>query len=81
MILDNLPINQTPAFSGGHDAKSGGAGLERRPTDVARTMAVAVRLHDCPELGSLQHLEESSRVVADRAEVDRDLAPVHRRPA
>ena len=68
---------QLEGFGDGDDAERRGPGLERRPSDVARAVAVAVRLHDGPELGPVERLEQPPRVVANRAEVDRDLAPVH----
>ena len=73
--------SQLDGLGDGDDAERRRAGLERRPPDVGRAVAVAVRLHDGPELGSVQRLEQPPCVVADRAEVDRDLAPVHGRPA
>ena len=63
------------------DAERGGSRVERRPSDVTRAVAVAVRLDDGPELGPAEHLEQPPRVVADHPEVDRDLAPVHGCPA
>ena len=72
---------QVERLRDGDDAERRSPGLERRPPDVARTVAVAVRLHDSPELGSVERLEKPPSVVANCAEFDRDLAPVHGRPA
>ena len=68
---------QLHGFGDSDDAEGRSPGLERRPSDVTRAVAVAVCLHDGPELGTVERLEQPPRVVANRAEVDRDLAPVH----
>ena len=72
---------QLAGFGEGHDAEGRRAGFERRPRDVACAVAVAVRLDDGPELAPVEPFQQPSRVMADRAEVNRDLAPLHGRPA
>src|SRR5581483_11609246 len=59
------------------DAEGGRARLERGAPDVDGAVPVAVRLDDRPELRAVERVEEAPDVVANRAEVDRDLAPVH----
>ena len=68
---------QLEALVDGGDAECGRARFEGRAAYVDRAVAVAVRLHDGPELGAVEDVEKPPRVVANGAEVDRDLAPVH----
>src|SRR5512146_2358884 len=76
-----LALSQLESFVDRGHAESSRAGAECGVRGVRGAVAVAVRLDDRPELGPRKYVEEPPRVVADRAEVDRDLAPVHRRPA
>ncbi len=62
----------------------GGGAQARRPSaertvgDVDRTVAVAVRLDDGPQLGTGEGREQHLRVATDCAEVDRELRSRHR---
>src|SRR5438552_18593093 len=71
------PAAQLYGFGDGNDAEGRSPCFQRGSRDVARAVAVPVRLHDGPQLGALEHVEEPDRVVADRAEIYRDLAPMH----
>ena len=57
----------------GRHAEGGRARFERRPGDVRRAVPVAVRLHDGPQLGSVERAEQGARVAPHRAEVERHL--------
>ena len=61
----------TSASGDRRGAERGRAGAERRAGDVDRSVPVAVRLHDRPELGAVERAQQRPRVPADRAQVDR----------
>ncbi len=61
----------------GRDAEGGRAGAERRAGHVDRTVPVAVRLDDRPELRSVEGGEQCPGVPPDRAQVDRELGARH----
>src|SRR5689334_21473450 len=68
---------QLRSLGDGDHAESRRPRAERRPRDVDGAVAAAVRLHHGPQLAPGERVEEPARVVADRAEVDRDLAAVY----
>jgi hypothetical protein len=53
------------------------ARAERGGGDIDRAVPVAVRLHDGPELRAVERAQQRRGVPPQRAEVDRELRPMH----
>ncbi len=75
---DDPRLRELPAelegLGHGRDAECGSAGAERGAGNVDGAVAVAVRLHDGPELGAGERAQERVRVAAKRSR-DRSSAP------
>src|SRR4051794_29863996 len=71
-------LAQLEAFGDRRDAEHARPCPKCRAGDVEGAMSVAVRLDDCPELGAVEHVEQPPDIAADRAEIDRQLRPLHR---
>jgi hypothetical protein len=57
------------------DAQRRGPRTERSAGTVDGAVPVSVRLDDGPQLGAVERAEQGLGVAAQRAQVDRDLAP------
>src|SRR5581483_1846676 len=61
----------------GGDAERARAAVERSTRAVDGTVAVAVRLHDGPQLRAAERVAHALRVRPQGGEIDPDLAPDH----
>ena len=69
--------SEVERFRQRRDAERGCAGVERGLRDVDRAVAVPLRLHDGPELGSFRRTQERRGVPPNRPEVEGEARPLH----